>query len=125
MISVATINGDELSVRIVNGYYEYGAFYTVTWVRSNKMKQITINSKVAMCAEWFTAHGIGEHFGHPHDEKNVELMAKLRKAFAEWYDNGHTDESNPNTCILRVSLTDGVLHNQGTKYIIDFENKTA
>ena len=125
LISVATLNGDGLSVRTVDGYYEDGAFYTVTWAPSNKMKQIALNPKVAICGEWFTAHGIGENFGHPHDEKNVELMAKLRKAFAAWYDNGHTDESSPNTCILRISLTDGVLFNQGTKYVIDFVNKTA
>jgi general stress protein 26 len=47
-------------------------------------------------------------------------MSKLRAAFAEWYDNGHTDESDPNTCLLRVQLTDGVLFSNGTKYEIDF-----
>jgi len=47
-------------------------------------------------------------------------MVKLRVVFAEWYGNGHTDESNPNTCILRVYLTDGVLFSHGTKFEIDF-----
>ena len=40
----------------------------------------------------------------------------LRKAFAAWYDNGHTNEDDPNTIILRIRLTDGVLYSKGTRY---------
>ena len=47
-------------------------------------------------------------------------MSKIRAAFAEWYDNGHTNENDPNTCLLRMKLTDGVLFQNGTKYEIDF-----
>jgi general stress protein 26 len=47
-------------------------------------------------------------------------MSKLRAVFAEWYDNGHTDENDPNTCLLRVKLTTGVLYHDGKKYMIDF-----
>lgn len=50
-------------------------------------------------------------------------MAKLRTAFAEWYDNGHTNESDKNTCLLKICLTDGVLFNQGTRYDINFTNE--
>ena len=120
LLSLATMDGNRPSVRIVNSYYEDGAFYTVTWALSNKMKQIAANSDVAVCGEWFTANGLGENIGHPHDEQNAALMAKLRVVFAEWYDNGHVDESNPNTCILRVRLTEGVLLSHGTRYDIDF-----
>jgi len=120
LISLATIDRNRPAVRIVNSYYEDGAFYTVTYALSNKMKQIKISPEVAICGEWFTAYGIGENIGHPHDEKNMELMAKLRAVFAEWYDNGHTDENDLNTCVLRVQLTKGVLFHQGTKYEIDF-----
>ena len=120
LISVATIDGDRPAVRIVNSYYENGSFYTVTYALSNKMKQINLNPTIAICGEWFTAHGIGENLGHVCDEKNAEIMSKLRAVFAEWYDNGHTDENNPNTCILRIRLTDGVLFSNGTRYDIDF-----
>ncbi|HHV08931.1 MAG TPA: pyridoxamine 5'-phosphate oxidase family protein [Clostridiales bacterium] len=120
LISVATANEEIPHVRIVNSYYENGSFYTVTYALSNKMKQITKNSKVAVCGEWFTAHGIGENIGHPCDERNSELAAKLREVFSQWYYNGHTDESDPNTCILRIRLTDGILFNHGTRYDIDF-----
>jgi general stress protein 26 len=125
LISIATIEGGRPFVRIVNSLYEDGAFYVVTYALSNKMKHIKNNPEVAICAEWFTAHGIGENLGHVLDESNAKMMVKLRMAFAEWYDNGHTNESDPNTCLLGVRLTDGVLMNQGTKYNLDFVNKTA
>lgn len=122
LISLATMDGKRPAVRIVNSYYEDGAFYIVTYALSNKMQQIRNNSAVAICGEWFTAHGIGENIGHPCDERNTALAAKLREVFAAWYTNGHTDECDSNTCILRVRLTDGVLLHHGTKYEIDFEN---
>jgi general stress protein 26 len=120
LLSLATVENGRPFVRIVNSCYEDGSFYTVTYALSNKMRQLVQNPEVAVCGEWFTAHGIGENIGHPRDEKNAAVMAKLREAFAAWYDNGHTDESDPNTCILRVRLTDGVLFHYGTKHEIDF-----
>ncbi len=120
LISLATLNGGAPSVRVVNGYYENGSFYTITYATSHKMKQIEINPAVAICGEWFTANGIGGSLGYICDEKNREIADKLRTAFAEWYFNGHTDESDPNTIILRVKLTDAVLFSHGTRYDIDF-----
>jgi general stress protein 26 len=121
LISVATIDGNRPAVRIVNAYYEDGAFYVVTYSLSNKMKQLQVNPNIALCGEWFTAHGTGDNLGHPRDEKNASLMAKLREVFSAWYTNGHTDENDPNTCILRVRLADAVLFSHGTKYEIDFD----
>lgn len=125
LLSVATMAENRPSVRIVNAYYEDGAFYAVTYALSNKMKHIVQNPEVAVCGEWFQGHGMAENLGHVRAPQNTELMARVRAAFAEWYDNGHTSESDPNTCILRIRMTDGVLYNQGTKYILDFENATA
>lgn len=68
------------------------------------------------------AHGIGENIGHVCAKCNETIASKLRATFAQWYYNGHTDESDPNTCILCVHLTDGVLFSQGTRYDIDFTN---
>lgn len=121
LLSLATVDGTIPCVRIVNSYYENGAFYTITYALSNKMKQIEANPVVAVCGEWFTAHGTGETMGHICAEHNTDLAAKLRKAFAGWYANGHTDENDPNTCILRIRLTDGVLFSHGTRYDIDFK----
>jgi general stress protein 26 len=125
IIAVATMAGDRPDVRNVDAYYEDGAFYVVTSARSNKMKQIAVNTGVAICGEWFTAHGVGENLGWVRGDENAEMMSKLRAAFAEWYGNGHVDEENPHTCLLRIRLTDGVLFHEGTKYAIDFAGRTA
>ena len=122
LIALATSSGDVPSVRAVNSYYEDGSFYIVTHALSNKMKQIEANPTVAICGEWFTAHGIGESLGHILDNKNADLADKLRTVFAEWYHNGHVDESDPNTIILLIRLPNGVLLSHGTRYEIDFSN---
>lgn len=120
LLSLATMDGTRPAVRIVNSYYENGAFYTVTYALSNKMRQIKEKPEVAVCGEWFTAQGFGENLGYVHHEKNAEIMAKLRAVFAEWYDNGHTNEDDPNTCLLRICLTKGILFHKGTRYEINF-----
>ena len=56
LLSLATIDGSCPAVRTVNSYYEDGAFYTVTYALSNKMKQIEKNPEVAICGEWVTRH---------------------------------------------------------------------
>jgi hypothetical protein len=107
-------------VRTVDAWYDRGSFYTITYVLSGKMKQIAENPVIAVCGEWFTGHGVGENFGALGDEKNKALKETLQTAFAAWYGNGHINETDPNTVILRVRLTDGVLMSHGTRYELDF-----
>lgn len=121
LIALATVDGDILAVRTVNTVYIDGAFYVVTYALSGKMKQIAINPTVAICGDWFTAHGVGENLGHVLLEENQNIMEKLRTAFSAWYNNGHTNEADPNTCLLKIRLTDGVLFSHGTRYDIEFE----
>lgn len=116
LIALATVDGGTPSVRAVNAYYEDGCFYVVTYAKSNKMKQIAVNPAVGICGEWFTGHGVGESLGHVLAEDNAEMMSKLRAVFDEWYGNGHVDESDPNTILLRIRLTDGVLMSHGTRH---------
>ena len=120
LIALATLNGGAPAVRTVNAYYEAGSFYTVTWALSGKMQQIEKDPQVAICGEWFTGCGVGESLGHILLPENADLADKLRTAFAEWYGNGHVNEADPNTIILRLRLTEGVLFHQGTRYDIDF-----
>lgn len=120
IIALATMDGNIPSVRAVNSYYEDGCFYTITYALSGKMQQISKNPVVAICGDWFTGHGIGENLGWIRLNENEELADKLRHAFAAWYDNGHTNEEDPNTVILRIRLTDGVLLHHGTRFDIDF-----
>lgn len=120
LIALATANGNLPSVRVVNAYYDDGTFYIITYALSNKMKQIEVNPAVAICGEWFTAHGKGVNLGWFCKKENKEIAEKLRKAFSGWIDNGHTDFDDENTIILSVKLADGVLFSQGERYDIDF-----
>lgn len=120
LLSVATVENDKPSVRIVNSLYLDGSFYTITNALSNKIRHIAADPAVGVCGEWFTAHGVGENLGHIKKPENAELAQNLRDAFAAWYDNGHTNEDDPNTVILRLKLTDAILWHHGTMYDIDF-----
>lgn len=116
------------AARIVDAYYEDGAFYIVTYATSDKMQQIAQNPEVAVCiiVENFTADGIGENLGWVCDEKNVEMMTKLRTIFAAWYNEANNDEDT-NTCLLCIRLTKGLWNDahKGIRNEIDFVNKTA
>ena len=120
LIALATVEDGIPHVRTVDAVYIDGAFYVVTYSLSGKMQQIAKNPAVAISGEWFTAHGIGENLGHVLLPKNKAVMDILRRAFAAWYDNGHTNEADPNTCLLKIKLTDGVLFANGIRYDIVF-----
>jgi len=126
VIALATVENGLPAVRYVNAYYEDGAFYVITYALSGKMKQLELQPAAAIAGDWFTAHGRGENMGYVGKAENLALTAKLRSAFSSWIDNGHTNFSDENTCILRLALTDGVLFSNGTRYEIDFsESPTA
>lgn len=122
IIAIATVQDGKPYVRNVDGYYEDGAFYVITYALSNKMKQIEENPHVAISGDWFTAHGKGVNLGWFGKEENKNIAEKLKKAFQEWIDNGHNNFDDENTCILCIQLTDGILFSQGTRYDIDFTN---
>ena len=109
LIALATVEDGVPSVRTIDAVYRDGAFYAVTHMQSKKMKQIERNPVVAVCGEWFTGHGTAQSLGHILRSENAEIAAVLRRAFAAWYDNGHTNEQDPNTCILKITLTDGLV----------------
>ncbi|MBN1777959.1 MAG: pyridoxamine 5'-phosphate oxidase family protein [Clostridiales bacterium] len=119
-LALATMDGERPAVRIVDAYYEDGCFYAITHALSGKMKQIAQNPAVAVCGQWFTGRGVGENLGWLRDEKNKAILRKLKTAFAAWYGNGHINEADHNTIILKIRLTDGVLMSHGTRYDLDF-----
>ena len=116
VLALSTVNNHMPYVRSVNAYYENSAFYIITYALSNKMKHMEQNPIVAIAGEWFTAHGKGVNLGYFGKEENAEIANKLKKAFAEWIDNGHNNFDDENTIILRVELTDGLLFSHGTKF---------
>ena len=118
VIALATTENGVPFVRNVNAYYEAGAFYIITYARSNKIKHIKNNPIVAIAGDWFTAHGKGINLGYFGKKENETIAEKLKNAFAEWINNGHTNFDDENTIILCVELTDGLLLSHGTRYEI-------
>ena len=123
VIALATAVNGTPYVRHVNAFYDAGAFYVLTYGLSNKMRQIEMNSIVALAGDWFTAHGKGVNLGYFGKEENKDIANKMREAFSEWIDNGHNNFDDVNTCILRIDLIDGLLFSHGTKYEIDFSKQ--
>jgi len=127
LVAIATTDGKRMYNRIVDAYFENGAFYVTTYALSNKMKQIESNPEVAVCAvDWFSGHGSGQNLGWVLEPKNAEIRLKLRKAFSEWYDHAN-NEQDKNCCILAIHLTDGMLikDHHAVRYQIDFTNESA
>lgn len=120
LIGLATVDNHVPNVRTVDAYYEKGSFYVITYSLSNKMKQLEKNSNIAICGDWFTAHGKGINLGWFCREENKDIADKLKKAFHKWIDNGHNNFDDENTIILCIQLTDGILFSNGTRFDIDF-----
>ncbi len=117
------------AVRMVCAYYEDGAFYVSTDAKKNKTLQIEKNNEVSVGGlGWYAFQGTAENLGWVKDEKNAEIRAKFKKIF-NWFDEVG-DEDNPNSIVLRISLTEGTITDNEKKYgecqyEIDFINKTA
>jgi len=88
------------------------------------MKEIAKNPNVALNYNLFVAHGLGKNVGNPLAERNRDLREELKQVFVVFYDK-HVCEEDPNTCILKVDLTDALVFAHDYKYLIDFERKTA
>lgn len=117
LISIATVDNCGVPwVRTVDAIYIDGAFYIITHNSTNKMKHICDNPVVAICGEWFSGHGKAESLGYIRNEENKDLADKLRAAFAAWYNNGHTNENDVNTIILKITFTDGIIYKDGKKF---------
>lgn len=117
------------AVRMVCAYYEDGVFYVSTDATKNKILQIEKNNEVAVAGlDWFTFNGIAENLGWVKDEKNTRIRAKFKKVF-DWFDDVG-DEDNPDSIVLRITLTEGTIIDNEKKYgdlqyKVDFVNKTA
>ncbi|WOO39093.1 pyridoxamine 5'-phosphate oxidase family protein [Anaerocolumna sp. AGMB13020] len=117
------------AVRMVSAYYEAGAFYVSTDIRKNKMLQIEKNNEVSVCGfDWYAFQGTAENLGWVKDEKNAKVRENFKKIF-DWFEEVG-DEDNPNSIVLRITLTEGTITDNERKYgelqyAIDFINKTV
>ena len=121
LLGLATVSEGKPYVRTVDAYYEDGSFYVVTHALSGKMRQIEQNPAVALCGDWFTAHGTGRSLGSFARAENASIAQTLRSVF-QWLDNGHTDPADETTVILQIRLTDGVLWADGQRFDLDFSD---
>ena len=117
------------AVQMVCAYYEDGVFYVSTDAKKSKMLQIEKNNEVSVSGlGWYVFQGIADNLGWVKDEKNAEIRAKFKKIF-DWFDEVG-DEDNPNSIVLRITLTEGTITDNEEKYgdrlyEIDFVNKIA
>ncbi len=117
------------SVRMVDAFYEDGAFYVSTDAKKNKILEIEKNNEVSVCGlDLFAVQGTAENLGWVKSEKNTEIREKMKRIF-EWF-NAHGDEDNPDSIVLRITLTEGTITDNEQKYgewqyKVDFRKKEA
>lgn len=116
LVSIATVDSDGVPwVRTVNATFYRDSFFAVTQASSTKIQHISLYPKVAVSGDWFSVHGIAENLGSISLPDNSEYAAHIRSAFADWYENGDINESDPDMVILRIRLTDGVIWHNGER----------
>ena len=122
--AMATTVNNIPSLRFVDTYFDNGSFYIVTYSNTNKVREITENSNVALCSrKGYFFSGKAYNIGHTLSPENKEIRNKLIKAFEPWYFK-HNDEKD-DICILKIIPKSGFVHKDGMGYKIDFVNKTA
>ena len=117
LMALATVDSSGTPwVRTIDAVFWQDSFFTITHALSNKMQHLKQNPVAAISGEWFSGHAICQSLGYIKLPQNKQIADMLRQAFAAWYDNGHTNEDDPNTIILQIKLTDGVLFANGVRY---------
>lgn len=122
--ALATAKENIPSLRIVDVYYEEGAFYIVTYGKSRKVQEIRENPDVALCKNLHSFQGQARDIGHPLAEENQEIRKHLIHAFKPWYFE-HNNEADQEMCYVKVELTNGFFYDQGIGYQVDFINKVV
>lgn len=122
VFALATADGNVPFVRMVDAYYENGAFYVVTCADSQKVGELEANERVSMCAEACRFSGIARNIGHPLSPQNAAIRQSLTRVFAPWYFK-HNDEGNEKMCYVKIEPHRGFFYLNGTGYDVDFENK--
>jgi Pyridoxamine 5''-phosphate oxidase. len=122
--ALGTSDNNIPSVRFVDAFYDDGAFYIVTYAKSQKAQDIEKNSEVALCNKLYRFSGNASNIGHPLSEENHEIRKKLIKAFEAWYFL-HNDENDEDMCYVKIDLKQGFFYKDGTGYKVDFEKREA
>lgn len=121
---LATVKESKPSQRVVDTYYDEGVFWIVTYAQSNKVKELRMNPQVSLCNSFHTFNGLAYYAGHPLDEQNKDIRAKLIQVFEPRY-FAHNNEADKDMCYVRIELTEGFFHTDGFGYIMDFTKHEA
>ena len=122
--ALATSKENVPSVRVVDTYYEDGAFYIVTYAKSQKVIEMQGNDKVALCKKLYRFSGTAHMLGHPLKDENKIIRSKLIEAFSSWYFE-HNNENDENMCYVKIEIDSGFFYKDGIGYKVDFQTKTA
>ena len=122
--TLATVQNNIPSQRVVDTYYHDGIFWVVTYGQSNKVKDIKVNPDVSICNTFHTFKGKAYYAGHPLLEENKDIREKLIKVFEPWY-FAHNNEKDEEMCYVKIVPEAGFFHKDATGYIIDFNEKTV
>lgn len=123
--ALATSSDNVPSLRFVDTYFDGESFYIVTYALSQKVKDISKNPNVSLCArKMHSFSGKAYNIGHPLDEKNSEIREKLIKVFEPWY-FAHNNEQDENMCYVRIEPTSGFFHKDGKGYKVDFSKRSV
>lgn len=120
--ALATVSQNGPSIRMVDTYYEEGAFYIVTYGKSQKVREIEADKRVALCKQCYRFDGEAYNMGHPLKAENKAIREKLIKAFEPWYFK-HNNEADENMCYVKVILNHGFYYKDGIAYQVDFMNQ--
>lgn len=121
---LATAKDNIPSQRVVDIYYEDGAFWIVTYASSKKVKELDENPNVSFCNNFTNFKAKAYNVGHPLKEENKEIRETLTKVFAPWY-FAHNNEKDEHMCFVKAELTSGFFHTKGKGYHINFEEKSV
>ena len=122
--ALATSKENIPSVRFIDTFYEDGAFYIVTYAKSQKVIEMCKNKKVALCNKLYRFIGKAHMLGHPLKDENKNIRGKLIEVFSPWYFK-HNNEKDENMCYVKIELDSGFFYKDGTGYKVDFNAKTA
>ena len=122
--SLATARDNIPTVRVVDAFFDDGAFYVVTWNESGKAREIRENANVSLCSGLYRFSGAAVNIGHPLRPENAAIRAKLIEAFTPWYFR-HNDEGSEGMCYLKITPAQGFVYKDGTGWEVNFAARTA
>ena len=123
-MSVASAANDEVAARDLNAYYHAGKFYVLGKRGNTLLEHIAKCPHVGLCHGSHNMQGTAVNLGHPLDPQNAALRKILKKEFALNYSD-YVTETNPDMCIVEITLTKAETYTRYHRYEINFVAQIA